>query len=370
MGPVWMTLLLVLSLALFAWSARRRWRLMRAARRPENRFDQPARRLRGVLDYFLFQKRMPRYPLAGWAHIVVFFGFLVLLLNSIMLWVRGYVDWPSSAYHLWIFGVDQPLGALYAFLRDIFTVFVIAGVLVFFYNRLVARLPRLTLNAEGLLILGIIFTMMVADLVYEGVEINTPASAGGHDGRFLAAMPFASITAALLRAVPGDVRHVLWQIGFWTHSALVLIFLNLLPYGKHFHVLTVLPNVYFRQLTPRGRIAPIPDIEGKLEREETLGVKRVAELSWKDVLDAYTCTECGRCSDNCPATRTGKLLSPKHLLLGIRDHLYLRERQLTGARGPRTIEDRPSAVGQVEGTQTLPIRARAEASGPKREELH
>ncbi|HNQ99876.1 MAG TPA: hypothetical protein PKN52_07725, partial [Trueperaceae bacterium] len=115
---------------------------------------------------------MPRYPLAGWAHIIIFFGFCVLLLNSIMLWVRGYVSTDSAAYDLWIFGVDQPLGMIYAFLRDIFTVLVILGVLVYFYYRLVARLPRLTLNFEGVLILLIIFTMMVADLVYEGVEIN------------------------------------------------------------------------------------------------------------------------------------------------------------------------------------------------------
>jgi len=106
---------------------------------------------------------------------------------------------------------------------------------------------------------------------------------------------------------------------------LVLLFLNLLPYGKHFHVITVFPNVFFRQLTPRGRLGPIADIDGKLEREETLGVKRVQDLSWKDALDSYTCTECGRCSDQCPATNTGKLLSPKHLVTALRDHLYGRQ---------------------------------------------
>jgi ferredoxin len=252
--------------------------------------------------------------------VAVFSGFMVLLLNSLILWGRGYYE----PFDFWIFGIHQPLGIAYAFIRDIFTVLVIVGVLVFYYYRLIARLPRLTLNKEGLLILSIIFVMMIADLTYEGVEINAPPN----DGRFRAAMPFASLAAVLLRGLSGPTQHALWQAGFWMHSALVLIFLNLLPYGKHFHVITVLPNVFFRSLKPSGWLAPIEDIEGRLERSETLGVKRVHDLSWKGVLDLYTCTECGRCSDQCPANNTGKLLSPKHISIALRDHMYLRAPQL------------------------------------------
>jgi len=324
MNPIAMTLLLVVTLSAFAYSATRRWRLMMTARRPENRADQIGRRLAGVLRYVCGQARMPRYPLAGWAHIVVFFGFVVLLLNSIMLWTRGYVTHGSRAYDLWLFGLHQPLGMVYAFLRDIFTVLVIVGVLVFFYYRLIARLPRLTLNFEGVLILLIIFTMMIADLVYEGVEINRH-----HGGQFQAAMPFGSLAARIVGDSP-----VLWHVGFWTHSALVLLFLNLLPYGKHFHVLTVVPNVFTRNLAPPGRLVPIPDIEERLEREETLGVKQIRDLSWKDVLDFYTCTECGRCSDQCPATNTGKLLSPKHLTIALRDYMYHNADTLLRGDGP------------------------------------
>ncbi len=321
MGPIPMVLLLIAAFSLFAYSATRRWRLMRIARRPENRADRIPQRVKATLLYMFGQQRMPRYPLAGWAHVIVFFGFLVLLLNSLILWGRGF----ERGFDFWIFGLDQPLGALYAFVRDIFTVLVILGVLIFFYNRAVVRLPRLTLNAEGLVILGIIFTMMVADLVYEGMETNR-----FHDGRFLAAMPFGSLTGKLLSGLPAGAQAFLWHAGFWAHSALVLIFLNLLPYGKHFHVITVLPNVFCLNLEPSGKLPAIRDIDGKLEREETLGVKKAADFSWKSVLDMYTCTECGRCSDQCPATRTGKLLSPKHLMIGLRDHLYAREELLIG----------------------------------------
>jgi Fe-S oxidoreductase len=333
-----MTVLLVLTLAAFAYSAQRRWRLMMVARRPENRADRIGQRIGTVIKYVFGQLRMPRYPLAGGAHIIVFFGFCVLLLNSIMLWTRGYVSPGSAAYDLWLFGLHQPLGMIYAFLRDIFTVLVILGVLVFFYYRLIAQLPRLTLNFEGVLILLIIFTMMVADLVYEGAEIGRH-----HGGHFQAAMPFGSLAA---RVVGDDT--FLWHLGFWAHSALVLLFLNLLPYGKHFHVLTVIPNIFTRNLTPRGRLAPIQDIEGRLEREETLGVKAVRDFSWKDVLDLYTCTECGRCSEHCPATSTGKLLSPKHLTTALRDYMY-HNQDLLLAHHARVTAGMPPGEGNPAG---------------------
>jgi len=333
MNWVAMTTLLVGFWGLFAYSARQRWRLMRVARAPENRADRIRERLWSVLIYMFGQKRMVRYAAAGWAHIAVFLGFLVLLLNSLILWGRGYV----KDFDFWVFGLDQPLGLVYALLRDIFTGLVLVGVLVFFYNRLIARLKRLTLNAEGLLILGIIFAMMIADLLYEGVEIIHRTDPGARP--FHGGMPFGSVTALILSSLSPGTQNVLWQIGFWAHSVLVLVFLNLLPYGKHFHILTVLPNVFCRNLQPSGRLAPVADIEGRLEREETLGVKKAANLSWKSVLDLYTCTECGRCSDHCPATKTGKLLSPKHLAIDLRDHMYTRARDWLAAGRAAAAED-------------------------------
>ena len=319
MSPVAMTLLLVVTLSAFAYSASKRWALMMSAQAPANRADRLGERINAVMVYMFGQKRMPRYAAAGWAHIIVFFGFIVLLLNSLILWGRGYV----LTFDFWVFGEDQPLGMVYAFLRDIFTLLVILGVLVFYWNRLVLRLKRLTLNVEGVLILTIIFVMMVADFVYEGGLMVRAARAVGETGAHTHAfMPISSIFGVAMSGLPDGAVNFLWHAGFWTHASLVLIFLNLLPYGKHFHIITVLPNVFARDLTPPGRIRPLEDIEGRLEREETLGAKAIKDLSWKDVLDFYTCTECGRCTDQCPAARTGKQLSPKHLTVGLRDFMY------------------------------------------------
>ena len=331
MAPLPMALLLLVAFGVFGWSAWRRWRLMRVARAPDCRGDRIGERVQAVVKYMFGQWRMLRYPWAGLAHVIVFFVFMVLLLNSLILWGRGFV----ADFDGWVFGLNQPLGVVYALLRDVFTVLVILGVLVFAWNRLVLRLSRLTLNVEGLLILGIIFTMMVADLVYEGGELLHRQRAGVTATAAHPAMPAATATAALLGGLAPAAQDALWHVGFWVHSVLVLLFLNLLPYGKHFWSsdvcssdLTVLPNVFCRDLTPRGRLRPIEDIDGRLERSESLGAPSVRALSWKSVLDFYTCTECGRCSDHCPATTTGKRLSPKHLTIDLRDHMYRREREL------------------------------------------
>jgi Fe-S oxidoreductase len=352
-----MTMLLTAGWAVFAYSATRRWRLMCVARRPEWRWDRVGERLRGVLRFACGQKRMVRYPLAGWGHIAILFGFVVLLLNALILWGRGYdPDFHDPHFHFWLFGPDQVLGVIYAFLRDIFSVLVIVGVLVFGYYRLVARLPRLTLGREGLVILGIIFVMMVADLVYEGVQIlDHRHVAGPRASLSPGTTPFAALTGLLLSPLPAGVRTVLGQIGFWTHAGLVLLFLNLLPYGKHFHVLAVWPNVFCRSLTPSGRLPPVTDIEGRVERGETLGVRSAGDLSWKDVLDFYTCTDCGRCSDHCPATNTGKMLSPKRFSIDLRDHVCAHAEELLAAR-PEVAAQTTADTAVAQGADTAVAR--------------
>ncbi len=327
MSPIARTFLLLCGWGLFAWSARRRWKLMMIGR-PENRTDQPGRRIMLTLKFAIGQARMPRYRFSGLAHILVFSGFVVLLLRSLILWGKGY----SDDFSFWLFAPTQTLGMIYAVLKDTFVLLVIIGTCIFLYYRLIKKVPRLTLNLDGLIILGIIFVMMLADVLYDAAHMaqaDNPAHKIGYAG-------FA-LHGALSGLAPGTLT-VLEHVGFWTHTSLVLIFLNILPYSKHFHIITAIPNVYAADLTPRGRLAPLDDMEGKIEREETLAVATIDNLSWKGILDLYTCTECGRCSDVCPATRTGKLLSPKHLAVDLRDHLYARQKEVLA---PGSLEKIP-----------------------------
>ena len=325
MNPSIMTILLAASLGYFAWLIRRRWRLMRLGP-DESRFDHIGERLKRTWQYAFAQKRMPRYKWAGIAHRVIFAGFMVLLLRSLILFGRGY----SENFNFWLFGHDMPLGKLYAFLKDFFAVLVILASGVFLYYRLVSKPKRMTLSFEGLLIILIIEVMMFADILYDGA--SRAALAAGGELAFHWYEPAGSLAAVCLAGLDGGMLNVLQHLGFWTHVSLVLIFLNLLPISKHFHVITGIPNVFAQSLAPRGRLPNVEDIEGKIEREETLGLARIDQLSWKGVLDLYTCTECGRCTDHCPAASTGKLLSPKQLTLDLRDYLYEHEKKLVAGK--------------------------------------
>lgn len=328
MNPILMTLVLVIAIALFAWQARRRWRLMRLGPN-ESRFDQLGERLRRTWQFAFAQERMRRYWWAGIAHLLIFFGFLVLLFRSLVLFGRGY----APDFDFWgIFSHEHWFGVFYSFVKDAFILLVILGVLVFAYYRIIKRLDRLTLSGEGVLILGIIFTMMIADVVYDGAHIVLKARETGMPIVFSWAEPLGSPIALSLADAGSTGLKILQHLGFWVHVCLVLIFLNLLPNSKHFHVITAIPNVFLQNLGPRGCLPNVPDIEGKIERGETLGLARIDQLTWKGVLDLYTCTECGRCTDQCPAHNTGKLLSPKQLTLDLRNYLYQNEQKLVAAK--------------------------------------
>ena len=364
MSPTAMLTLIFAALAMFAWSASRRWQLLQIGG-PASRLDHIGVRLRGTWRYAFRQEKMDYYNPAGFAHKLIFTGFVVLLFRTLILWGRGFY----APFNLFILGPSQTFGPLYEFVKDVVATGVIAGTLVFFYYRIVAKPKRMSLSLEGLLIVGIIFTMMVADMVYDGAalvlasqkvafcEAVTHAGTAGQcaaiatitaplDGeRFSGAWSFwpdpaGSLFALMLRGLSAPTLVVISHAGFWTHSSLVLLFLNLLPHSKHFHVITAIPNVFARSLHPAGRLEPMAETAEKLAEKfgaaaeaadplsVPLGVARIDQFSWKSLLDFYTCTECGRCSDNCPAHQTGKILSPKHLTLALRDHLYSRESEV------------------------------------------
>jgi Fe-S oxidoreductase len=371
MNPTMMLTLLVAAWAAFAWSINRRWQLLKVGR-SENRTDHIGTRLKVLYEYALVQKKMGYYPLAGVAHKVIFLGFSILLLRTLILWGRGF----DPSFNFWIFGDspvhlpllgEVPLGAIYEFLKDVFAILVLAGTAVFFYYRVIRPQKRMSLHPEGLVILGIIASMMIADMVYDGASLALRQSFGtfgcdravGEAGdlcgqaRVVLAhytQPLADSEAGFNWKAPGgsifallfsgfSLRELvtLAHIGFWTHSTLVLIFLNLLPHSKHFHIITSLPNAFTAEITPPGRMHPMAASSEKLMEavgaaaektdplEDPVGVARIEHFTWKAILDFYTCTECGRCSDHCPAHRTGKVLSPKHFTLDLRDHLYGRE---------------------------------------------
>ncbi len=357
--------LIVGLVGLFAFSAYRRLNLaLVGASTWESRTDRIAERLQQVWNFALLQKKMRYYFWAGVAHNLIFLGFAVLLLRTLILWGRGF----DPDFNLWLLSPESFLGRGYAFLKDLFALLVLAGVSVFVYYRAIKPQKRMTLGAEGLLILDIIASMMLGDLIYDGAAmvINVryaewcgadPTGSLCEAARVIKAPygppeaqvsfhffpePGGSLVALLLADAAPERLVLLARSGFWVHSALVLIFLNILPYSKHFHIITAIPNVLLSDLTPPGRLRPLAkNTEALMEQVEAaseapqpgahrIGYSKIENFSWKDILDFYTCTECGRCTDNCPAALTGKKLSPKQLTLDLRNHLYSFQGKVTG----------------------------------------
>ncbi|MFO0664518.1 MAG: (Fe-S)-binding protein [Polyangiaceae bacterium] len=361
MNPLAITAILFATLTAFAFSAWRRWKLLRVGTFAD-RFNALSDRLGVTWRYAFQQEKMDYYKPAGIAHKLIFTGFIVLTIRTIILVGRGFY----SGFSLFILDHDSALGKAYDFSKDCVAVLVLFGVSAFFYFRVIKPQKRLTHSKEALLILGIISTMMIADMTYDGASLVLAARNGDicssttpkvsleqcgqianiilpfgkehvdHELTWSAfPAPAGSLMAVALKKASPQLLIVLAHAGFWVHVSLVFIFLNLLPHSKHFHVITGIPNVFFSDLRPRGRLEPLAkNTEELMEKMSVVfelpeptagtgaGVARVDHFSWKSILDFYTCTECGRCSDNCPAHRTGKILSPKHLTLALRDHLY------------------------------------------------
>ncbi len=336
MNPAAMAVLLLLSLAFFANTIAGRWWLLRAAQ-PERRVDRPWRRLRGLLVLGFGQQRLLWERGAGLMHAGIFAGFLVVSVRTVTLIGRGF----DPEFQLPLLGAGA--GLVYATVKDLGAVIVLAAVAYGLWRRLVTRPARLSLSAEGVLILLWIAALMATDLLGDAALFSLrpdhPEAAWAAVSRGLSAL-YAGSTR--------DVADAWWRAMFWSHCALVLAFLNYLPHGKHFHVLTSLPAVYLRRLTPPAAADPL-EFEGR----ETFGVGRIEEFSWRRILDMYTCTECGRCNVNCPTAVTGKPLAPKSLICAERDHLYALAPALEGV-GKLRAQGRAAAAAAAADALSRP----------------
>jgi Fe-S oxidoreductase len=336
MNPILMTAIFLGTLGLFAWSAVRRTRLLLVGQPDTELTLEPEslkKRVENVLVYALGQKKMvsnERYSLAGMAHVAIFAAFNILLLNTVLLWGRAY----DETFDFWgILSDEYVWTQVYSFLKEIIVVLCIVGCGVFFYYRVIRPQKRMTLGGEGLLILFIISTMMISDLVYVGARHALLSHAAGEAITWRWFEPVGSLLGVAFQDMSTAGLRMVEHAGFWWHATWVLLFLNILPYSKHFHIITSLFNVFGEKLDAHGKLPDVDDIEGKIEREEPIGIAKIEHLDQKMILDLYTCTECGRCSDNCPAFTTGKRLSPKHLTLALRDHLYDLEEHFLGNGG-------------------------------------
>ncbi len=302
--------LIVLGFGGFFWRASLLYRLLRLGRN-EDRGDRPLRRLRDEIVIYLGQRKLLKRPyyVRGLGHALIFWGFLVITYGSADLLLAG------------LFGRHLPFTdtGLYAWTLDIFAVAVLAAVVVAVVRRAFVRPPRMHIAPEGYVILGLISFLMLTLLVFE--------SAGVAAGKLETGVTPPPLAGWLKDIYPGESSVVAFVWAWWAHVVGILAFAAYLPHTKHLHIVTTLPNVYFRSSRPRGALQMIDNIENK----ETFGAANIRDFSWKQLLDGYTCTECGRCSDSCPALATGKTLDPHNNVLD-NPHQHHRE-------GPKLLAD-------------------------------
>ena len=308
--------------AYFFWR-RARWHLaVLRSGRPLDRFDNVPARVASLGIYVLGQKRLLQDIGPGLAHAFVFWGFLILLATTGNYLTNGFVEtvvsWPLGGL-LW----NATIG-----LANLFVALVLASVVYYAIRRTVVRPTRLALTRDAFVILGLIFgivlTEWIGDALAYVVEPDDPSRSWA-----IAAGPLS----LPLEAIGPHAAGIGFGIVAWTHILLVLGFGAYLPYSKHLHIISSEPNVYFRNLQPRGALRKM-DLEAEPAAGEELpvfGAKGLKDLTWRHLADGLACTECGRCMEFCPASMTGKTLSPKHLMEGLRDQIVAAETALAAA---------------------------------------
>lgn len=340
----------VAAMGFFAASARRLVAYLRAGR-PDDRLGAIPTRVRNLALIGFAQTKILRERGAGLSHALVFWGFLVVTVGTVEQMVQGF--WP--AFEL-VRVLPRPLGALFNLSQELFALGILGAVSWLIWRRAVAPPRRLSghqptdpvHHGEAILILSIIATLMVTIFVKTGFELVADPT------REALAQPVASAIAAAVDGLAPATAHVISRVGWWTHALLVLAFLNLLPHSKHLHVLTSLVNTFFSDTSgpgPSGRGAMKPmDLEAETD---VYGASDVEHLTWKNLLDGYSCTECGRCTAACPANTTGKLLSPRKIVVNVRQRLLEKGPALVaagaGADGATAVAapDRPLLGGYI-----------------------
>ncbi len=300
--------ILIAALALFAVSCYRRFSLV-ALGKPEDRFHRLDKRIGDMLLYAFGQKKVVQKPF-GANHFVIFWAFMILLLANGEFLVNGVFPGFSLAF------LPVPLhhGLLVAF--DLVSLLALTAVVLAVARRLFFAPPYMETryvkvrSFEAFMILSFIALLMLAYFGLHGAEI-----ALGND-ETAAFMPLCSFVAGLLDGAAPAAISAFGAFCWWIHAIVLLLFMNYLPHSKHMHILTAIPNCFFQSLEK-----PNTQPREEFAKGNVYGAGEVTRLTWKDLFDSYSCTECGRCQNACPATNTGKELNPRQVVHDIKVNL-------------------------------------------------
>lgn len=302
-------LFFISAVGFFIYSLNKFYKYMTIALKKDDRFDRVSERLLRVWKIAFAQTKLLRDPKAGVTHLIIFWGFILFLFAVAEAIIQGFY----SPFTLQFAG---PIFSAITIIQDIFGLLVIMAVLYALYRRFVIHVPRLEVGKSGKLDAAFILILIMMVCISMFGQNMAALAVSGFETEAWEVRPISLALSPLFFSAGSGNAVVVYEIFWWTHIVVVFVFMNFLPYSKHFHVITSIPNTYFARLEPnRNNIQPL-NLED--ESVEVFGAVDIEHLSWKQILDGYSCTECGRCTAACPANTVGKTLSPRKIIVDIR----------------------------------------------------
>ena len=301
-----------------------------------DRTNKPSERWKTMALIALGQKKMFTRPIPALLHLCLYTAFVITQIELIEIFTDGFTG-SHRIFH-------DKLGSFYTFMIsfiEVLSILALVATIVFLSRRNLLKLPRFTMkeltgwpkkDANLILLMEIILVTFI--FMMNGAD-EAILNLKGESYHFTIS---SIISPIFFNGMNVHTLRILEQIGWWGHLVMVFTFLNYLPYSKHFHIVLAFPNTYYSNLENKGKFTnqssvtvevkkmmdPTIDPYASTGNEDTssrFGAKDVIDLTWKNLLDAYTCTECGRCTSSCPANQTGKLLSPRKIMMDTRDRL-------------------------------------------------
>ncbi|RPD51111.1 (Fe-S)-binding protein [Paracnuella aquatica] len=294
-------------------------------------------RWRNVLLMAFGQKRMFDKPLVAVLHFILYASFIIINIEVLEIFLDGVL----GTHRLFA----QPLGGFYTFVINFFEILaalVIASCVIFLVRRNVLNVRRLNMpelagwpRSDANYILFFEIVLMSLFLLMNASDRALQLQGHGHYAELSTNFWISGGIASLLQNLPAATLVAIERIAWWLHIAGIFVFLNYIPYSKHLHIVLAFPNTYYARLAPQAEMTNMPEIQREVlyamepdkvpaeaaEAPKKFGARDITDLSWKNLLDAYTCTECGRCTQACPASQTGKKLSPRKIMMDTRDRM-------------------------------------------------
>jgi Fe-S oxidoreductase len=281
---------------------------MFVAKKKDDRFDFPGKRLARTWKIAFMQTKLMRDPKAGILHIFIFWGFVLFIFAVVEAIIQGF-------YTPFNFSFLGPVYSAITLIEDVFSILVILAVLYALYRRYVIHIPRLEVDRHGKIDAAIILILIMFVCIFMLSENISLVAKNNFVSLPNELRPLSAFLSPLI-FTNSDNAALFFEIFWWGHILVILTFLNFLPYSKHLHVLTSIPNTYFAKTEEIRNTISALNLDD--ENTESFGASDIEQLSWKQLLDGYSCTECGRCTASCPANTVGKSLSPRKIIVDIR----------------------------------------------------